>query len=108
MDVLAVLLVRRFRRAHGGPGVRLPRVLHHTSAISSRCRRPIVFDFSPSTPRPQTARWCHFPTVSISSTILTMWIVMGASSWCWPYVATPTHERRPSGDRLQNAVEWGL
>jgi F-type H+-transporting ATPase subunit a len=100
LDVLAVLLVPPFPKGGtAGQACGFPECF-----ITSAIEFPppaIVFDFSPST-APQTAPMVYFHP-SISSTILTMWIVM-ALILVLAFVATRRMKTTPG--RLQNAVEW--
>jgi F-type H+-transporting ATPase subunit a len=98
LDVLAVVFVPPFPKGGtAGQACGFPECF-----ITSAIEFPppaIVLDLSPST-APETAPMVYFHP-SISSTILTMWIVM-ALILVLAFVAT----RRMKTTRLQNTVEW--
>ena len=100
LDVLAVVLVPPFPKGgQAGQACGFPECF-----VTSAMEFPppaIVFDLSPST-APETAPMVYFHP-SISSTILTMWIVM-AFILVLAFVATRRMKRTPG--RLQNTVEW--
>lgn len=100
LDILAVILVPPFPEGGtAGQACGFP-----SCFVQSAIELPppaIVFDFSPSTaPSPLPMLYFH---PSISSTILTMWIVM-ALILLLALVATRRMKVVPG--RLQNAVEW--
>jgi F-type H+-transporting ATPase subunit a len=100
LDVLAVVLVPPFPKGgQAGQACGFPECF-----ITSPIEFPppaIVFDLSPST-APETAPMVYFHP-SISSTILTMWILM-AFILVLAFVTTRRMKMTPS--RLQNTVEW--
>jgi F-type H+-transporting ATPase subunit a len=102
LDVLAVIVVPPFP-AEGKPGEACD---FPSCFITSAIEFPppnIVFDLSPGN-APTTAPLVYFHP-SISSTILTMWIVM-IFILLLAFLATRGMKMVPSG--LQNAVEWAF
>ncbi len=100
LDIVAVILVPPFP-AEGKPGEACD---FPSCFVQSAIEMPppnIVFDFSPGT-APATAPLVYFHP-SISSTILTMWIVM-IFILLLAIVATRRMKLVPTG--IQNAVEW--
>jgi F-type H+-transporting ATPase subunit a len=100
LDILAVILVPPFPKG-GAPGQACD---FPSCFVQSAIELPppeIVFDFSPQT-APAAAPMIYFHP-SISSTILTMWIVMALILFL-AIVATRRMKAIPG--RLQNVVEW--
>jgi F-type H+-transporting ATPase subunit a len=100
LDLLAVILVPPFPRG-GQPGQACD---YPACFINSALELPppaVVLDLAPAT-APATAPLIYFHP-SISSTILTMWIVM-ALILLLAFVATRRMRQTPG--RVQNAVEW--
>ena len=100
LDVLAVVLVPPFPKG-GAPGQACD---FPSCFVQSAIELPppeIVFDFSPGT-APAVAPMIYFHP-SISSTILTMWIVMALILFLG-ILATRRMKSIPG--RLQNGVEW--
>ncbi len=100
LDILAVVLVPPFPKGgEAGQACDFP-----SCFVQSAIELPppdVVFDFSPdSAPSPAPMIYIH---PSISSTILTMWIIM-AFILLLGFLATRRMKTTPG--RLQNAVEW--
>jgi F-type H+-transporting ATPase subunit a len=100
LDILATILVPPFPKGgQAGQACDFP-----SCFVQSAIELPppqVVFDFSPDTaPSPPPMIYFH---PSISSTILTMWIVM-ALILLLAFVATRRMKTAPG--RLQNVVEW--
>ena len=100
LDILAVVLVPPFPKGgQAGQACDFP-----SCFVQSAIELPppeVVFDFSPDTaPSPVPMIYFH---PSISSTILTMWIVMGLLLLL---AVGATRRMKMIPGRLQNAVEW--
>jgi len=100
LDILAVMLVPPFPKG-GQPGQACD---FPSCFVQSAIELPppeVVFDFSPDT-APSPAPMIYFHP-NISSTILTMWIVMGLILLL---AIGATRRMKTIPGRLQNAVEW--
>ena len=100
LDILAVRFIPPFP-AGGQPGQACAFPSCYITSVIEFPPPAIVLDLSPAT-APATAPMVYFHP-SISSTILTMWIVM-AFILLLAFVATRRMKMVPG--RLQNAVEW--
>jgi len=100
LDILAVMVVPPFP-AGGQPGEACDFPSCYIQSVIEFPPPAIVLDLSPST-APASAPMIYFHP-SISSTILTMWIVM-AFILLLAFLATRRMKMVPG--RLQNAVEW--
>ncbi len=100
LDILAVIVVPPFP-AEGKPGEACAFPACFVKSAIELPPPPVVFDLSPGN-APATAPLVYFHP-SISSTILTMWVVM-IFILLLAFVATRRMKLVPSG--LQNAVEW--
>ena len=100
LDAVAAILVPPFPKG-GEPGQACDYPACFINSVIEFPPPPVVFDFSPAT-APAVAPMVYFHP-SISSTILTMWIVM-ALVLLLAFLATRRMRQKPG--RVQNAVEW--
>jgi F-type H+-transporting ATPase subunit a len=100
LDALAAILVPPFPKG-GQPGQACDYPACFINSVIEFPPPPVVLDLSPAT-APAVAPMVYFHP-SISSTILTMWIVM-ALVLLLAFLATRRMRQKPG--RVQNAVEW--
>ncbi|MGA3058526.1 MAG: F0F1 ATP synthase subunit A [Candidatus Limnocylindrales bacterium] len=100
LDLLAAILVPPFPKG-GQPGQACDYPACFINSVIEFPPPPVVLDLAPAT-APATAPLIYFHP-SISSTILTMWIVM-AFILLLAFLATRRMRQTPG--RVQNAVEW--